>query len=116
MSAILEIPAQSRPQTTTNGHQVAAGAASADSLETWLRSQSINAMRHTAALRPFGKDEFGKDPSSPSDAHIEVVNDLINNLRRNLLGVSRQVSAAATLARETTSAENLRLLTNSKER
>src|ERR1044072_9801331 len=98
MAAILEIPTQPRPQTMVSGPTVSKGLASASRLDTWLRSQSSNAMRHAAALRPFGKDEFGKDPSSPSDAHIEVVNDLINNLRQNLLGVSRQVSAAATLA------------------
>jgi hypothetical protein len=116
MAAILEIPAQPRPPTAASGQTVSTDVASASSLDTWLRSQSSNAMRHAAALRPFEKDEFGKSASSPSDAHIEVVNDLINNLRQNLLGVSRQVSAAATLARERATTENLRLLTDSKER
>jgi hypothetical protein len=115
MAAILEIPAQPRPETKAHGRPVPARTSSTGSLQTWLRSQAVNAMRHAAALRPFGKDEFGAGPESPSDAHVEVVNDLINDLRRRLLGVSRQVSASAAIAIQETSAENLRLLGDRKE-
>jgi hypothetical protein len=85
-------------------------------LEAWLKTQSVNAMRNAAAMRPFRKDEFGLGPASPSDAHIEAVNDLTTTLRRQLLETSRQVSAAATLARKQPTCENLRRLTELKER
>jgi len=85
-------------------------------LEAWLKAQSVNAMRHAAAVRPFRKDEFGSGPASPSDAHIEAVNDLTTNMRRQLLETSRQVSSAAALAREEPTFENLQWLTELKER
>src|SRR5215813_4104818 len=85
-------------------------------LESWLKAQSVNAMRHAAAVRPFRKNEFGSGPASPSDAHIEAVNDLTTNMRRQLLETSRQVSTAAALAREEPTFENLQWLTELKER
>jgi len=85
------------------------------SLETWLRIQSINALRHGAALRPFQKDEFGTGPASPTDAHIEAVNDLTAALRRQLIKLSQDVSSAVSLARRKPTSENLRWLTDRKE-
>src|SRR5262245_37092607 len=85
-------------------------------LEAWLKTQSVNAMRNTAALRQFRKDEFGTGPASHSDTHIEAVNDLTTTLRQQLLETSRQVSTAGALARKEPTCENLQWLTELKER
>lgn len=103
-------------QTDAGYKSVAAELAGPGPLGTWLRAQSLNAMRHAAALRPFQKDEFGTGPASPSDAHIEVVNDLMAGFRQQLLALSRQVSTAATLARREPTFDNLQWLTDRKER
>lgn len=64
-------------------------------LDPWLRVQALNLTRHAAALRPFQRDEFGTDPASPSDAHIDAVNHLINRLRSQLQVISEQVIQSA---------------------
>lgn len=84
-------------------------------LEALLRSQAVNATRHAAALRPFRRDEFGAGPASPSDAHVEAVNDLMKRLRGQLIQVSRRVSAAAGAGAQEPTLENLRRLTELKE-
>ena len=114
MSAVLQISAQTVPSSQTRPRLVTTGAGGRNSLRTWLRSQSINAMRHAAALRPFRKDEFGLGPQSPSDAHIEVVNDLITNMRRSLINVSREVSSSAAAAIRDQSSQRLQLLLGRK--
>lgn len=114
MVATIEIPVL-RPSVPGDGHVRQRESPSAGSLKTWLRVQSINSMRHAAALRPFKQDEFGTGPESPSDAHIEVVNDLIVDLRRGLLKVSAQVSEAEKAARREPTARRLHWLSDRKE-
>lgn len=69
-------------------------------LKPWLRAQSINVNRHAAALRPFRREEFGNGASSPSEGHLQAVNELVLSLRRELLrlssGVTQSVAAATT--------------------
>lgn len=67
-------------------------------LEPWLRVQALNVNRHAAALRLFRHDEFGTDPASPSDAHIDAVNKLMTQLRSQLQEISRRVSSSAQAA------------------
>ena len=61
-------------------------------LAPWLRAQSVNVVRHTAALRPFRSDEFGKSAASPTEAHIQAANQLISRLRIGLMNLARQVN------------------------
>jgi hypothetical protein len=115
MAANPEIVMQPRQQAA--GYKpVSARSADTAPFAAWLRAQSVNTMRHAAALRPFREDEFGTGPASPSDAHIEAINDLMIGLRRQLLETSGQVSTAAALARQEPTFENLRSLTVRKER
>src|SRR5437016_3466164 len=84
----------------------AAGPASAV-LSPWLRAQSINVMRHAAALRPFRREEFGTGAAAPSEGHIQVVNKLISTLRRGLLKMSKNVTTAIGTAHEEPSSAHL---------
>jgi hypothetical protein len=67
-------------------------------LDPWLRVQALNLQRHAGALRPFQSGEFGTDPASPSDAHLDAVNRLINGLRSQLRQVVAQVNRSAASA------------------
>lgn len=67
-------------------------------LEPWLRTQAVNAARHTAALRPFARGEFGTGPAAPSDAHLEAANALVVLLRRELFKLSGGVGEAVKAA------------------
>ena len=64
-------------------------------LERFIQSQAINTARHTAALRPFQRREFGKSNAAPSEAHIKAANKMILSLRRNLENLSGELSEAA---------------------
>jgi hypothetical protein len=59
--------------------------------DSWLRVQALNVTRHAAALRPFRLDEFGMGEASPSRAHLEAANHMIQGLRSRLLEVSHQM-------------------------
>jgi hypothetical protein len=67
-------------------------------LRRWLRTQAVNVTRHVAALRPFRKDEFGTGAASPTEAHTQAANALIESLRRGLLRRTRRVTAAVARA------------------
>jgi hypothetical protein len=64
-------------------------------LAPWLRAQSVNLTRHSAALRPFRRAEFGSGGAVPSEGHIQAVNALMGALRRGLIKMSVQVNKAA---------------------
>lgn len=53
-------------------------------LKPWLIAQGLNLMRHTRALRPFRREEFGSGPEIPSDGHILAANQLMASLSRGL--------------------------------
>ncbi|MBV9762162.1 MAG: hypothetical protein JO340_16485 [Acidobacteriaceae bacterium] len=76
-------------------------------LPAWLRAQSINVTRHAAALRPFHREEFGTGPASPSEGHIQAVNELITKLRQGLLDMTKNVSTAIDSANREPSAARL---------
>jgi hypothetical protein len=64
-------------------------------LAPWLRAQSVNLTRHSAALRPFRRAEFGSGGAVPSEGHIQAVNALMGALRRGLIKMSVKVNKAA---------------------
>jgi hypothetical protein len=70
----------------------AVGPAPAPTLPDWLRAQSINVTRHAAALRPFRRGEFGTGGAAPTEGHLQAVNALIVQLRRELLRLAERVS------------------------
>jgi hypothetical protein len=65
-------------------------------LRPWLRAQSLNVVRHAAALRPFRHGEFGAGPEAPTDGHLRAANELITMLRRSLFRSTRHVQGAVT--------------------
>ncbi len=67
-------------------------------LSSWLRMQALNVRRHTSALRPFTRDEFGNHAASPTEAHIQAANDLILSLREPLADSTRRVQIAIEMA------------------
>lgn len=82
----------------------------------WLRAQAINVRRHTAALRPFRKDEFGTGAEAPTEAHVRAVNGLIRLLRTDLAGLTRRVGGAAREAERDPATPRLQRLMTLKER
>ncbi|MBM1174033.1 hypothetical protein [Microvirga arabica] len=69
-------------------------------LERWVGLQATTASRHAAALRPFTRDEFGTHPWSPSDGHLEAVNGLTADLRRQAAKLAQQVAQASAEAQQ----------------
>jgi hypothetical protein len=82
----------------------------------WLRAQSINVTRHAAALRPFRREEFGSGAATPSEGHIQAVNQLLGSLRRNLLRMTKQVTDAAAITAEQPTSARLQETLDHKER
>ncbi|WP_427157436.1 hypothetical protein ACQFX9_18065 [Aliinostoc sp. HNIBRCY26] len=85
------------------------------SFKPWLRVQALNVVRHAAALRPFRHDEFGTDAASPSDAHIDAVNELISSLRVQLLDMSKRVGRTAETAMNKPDTSHLQQLMKEKD-
>lgn len=85
-------------------------------LRPWLRAQALNVRRHTAALRPFRKDEFGAGAEAPTEAHVRAVNGLIRLLRNDLVGHTRKVSTAARESEGDPSTGRLQRLMRLKEK
>ena len=85
------------------------------SLQRWLRVQGINVIRHASALRPFYRDEFGTSAASPSDAHIDAVNQLMASLRNQLGQMSKQINMAANAAGRYGDTAHLQELVSSKD-
>jgi len=83
-------------------------------LGPWLRAQALNASRHAAALRDFIPGEFGDGPESPSEGHIASVNAIIRELRKRLLGRTRELDRLVRTATEHPNAENLRRVVKNK--
>lgn len=61
----------------------------------FIRSQVINTRRNVVSLRPFRPDEFGTEPASPSPAHITAANELIEQLRRQLMARTERLQQTA---------------------
>ena len=84
-------------------------------LRPWLRAQSVNVARHAAALRPFRRGEFGRGPESPSEGHLQAVNQLITSLRASLLRLSAEVSRSVDAAARQPSTRQLQRMVSHKE-
>jgi len=106
---------KTRPATAPRRKARPAGGGSAV-LVPWLRAQSINVTRHSAALRPFRREEFGTGGAAPSEGHIQAVNKLIERLRRSLLRVSKNVTKKIDAAIEEPTAGQLRAVLTRKDR
>jgi hypothetical protein len=91
MPDVLEQPGGSTTRHRRNGAAVGRPASTPPVLVPWLRAQSINVNRHAAALRPFRREEFGTQASSPSEAHIQAANNLVGSLRRHLMAHTKQI-------------------------
>jgi hypothetical protein len=114
MATIAENPTKppARSGTTKARSEPRAGNAV---LHRWLRAQSINVMRHAAALRPFKREEFGTGPEAPSEGHIQVVNALITRLRGGLLKMSQKVHDSISDAGESPSSSDLQSVVTGKD-
>ena len=82
----------------------------------WIRSQGISVTRHAAALRPFRAGEFGQGAAAPSEGHLQAVNELLDQLRQELLKVSDQVRADASRAGAQPTTARLQALVTTKQR
>jgi hypothetical protein len=91
-------------------------AAASPVMQPWLRAQSINVTRHSAALRPFKIDEFGTGAEAPTAGHLQAVNQLITGLRSGLLKISGGVSKAAKITEQDLSTSRLQDLMRKKAR
>jgi hypothetical protein len=85
-------------------------------LPAWVNAQALNVTRHAAALRPFCREEFANGAATPSDGHVDAVNNLMTALREGLLKMAKKVSAAATTATTEPTASHLQTLVRKKER
>jgi len=84
-------------------------------LKPWIAAQGLNVARHTAALRPFRQDEFGKAAEAPTPGHVAAVNKLILQLRHGLTTYSNRVRDAVALASQNPNTVNLQTMVNRKE-
>ncbi len=87
----------------------------APELERWLWAQSTNLARHAAALRPFRAGELGRGAASPSEAHRQAANRLLESLRRTLLRAGRRLKRRGQVATRRPSFENLEAFTRGKD-
>lgn len=85
-------------------------------LPAWVRGQTINLTRHAAALRPFGRREFGGHAAAPSEGHIQAVNALIRTLRGDLLAYTQRMKQTGQAALTAPAPATLRRLLTIKER
>jgi len=87
-----------------------------DVLRPWIGTQSINVLRHAAALRPFRADEFGTGAAAPTPGHLAAVNKLLGSLRYSLLRYSKAVGHTASIAQQDPSTAHLVRLVDRKDR
>jgi hypothetical protein len=105
---------KTRPATAPRRTVKPAGGGSAVLLP-WLRAQSVNVARHSAALRPFRREEFGTGGAAPSEGHIQAVNKLIDRLRHSLLKVSKTVTNKIDTAIEEPTSQQLSTVLTRKD-
>jgi hypothetical protein len=104
------------PGRTPQGNGRPSPVTSADQpvLGPWLRAQSLNLARHTAALRDFTRMEFGTGPEAPTDGHILAINQLLRQLRSGLIRRARTMGQLTARARRQPQPERLTLLVTHK--
>jgi hypothetical protein len=105
MSAVADIasPAPASLRRARQHGRPPAGAPPLPVMDPWLQSQSLNSVRHAAALRPFRAGEFGTSPAAPSPGHLAAANELIVRLRAELLRLNRPLREATDAARRNAS-------------
>ena len=81
----------------------------------WLEVQSVNSMRHAAALRPFDRKEFGTSEAAPTAGHIEAANDLLGRLRKRLIEHTRRGADLAKAASAQPEPRRIHALLEAKE-
>ena len=94
----------------------ASAAKARDVLRPWIGTQSINVVRHAAALRPFRPDEFGTGAAAPPPGHLAAVHKLLGPLRHSLLRYSKAVGRTASIAQQDPSTAHLTQLVDRKDR
>lgn len=87
----------------------------APALRRFATIQTLNAIRHVEALRPFHSDEFGTGPASPTEAHIRAANALIDRLRARLLMLANAIGRAADISVRAPTPANLGTLLDRKD-
>src|SRR3974377_2337020 len=98
MATIAEALAATAQPPVSDAGRARTGRSASPVLIPWIGTQSINVVRHAAALRPFRADEFGAGAAAPTPGHLEAVNKLITSLRRGMLAYSKSVTGAARAA------------------
>ncbi|MGH2733642.1 MAG: hypothetical protein ACRDJG_12035 [Actinomycetota bacterium] len=118
MQSLAEILEPARAGGRTRDREVGASTAPRKPgvLQPWLRAQSLNVTRHAAALRPFRRDEFGRDAAAPTEGHLQAVNELVGSLRGDLLGLTGKVSQAVEAATRNPTSPHLQRVVREKER
>lgn len=106
-------PRQSGAMAVRNGAVVSKRLSSP--LLPWLRAQSINVTRHAAALRPFKHGEFGTEAAAPTEGHLQAANELLNSLRKRLLGLTKKVKEETRAASREPSTPHLQQMVRSTE-
>jgi hypothetical protein len=86
-----------------------------ESGRAWLGAQALNLGRHAVALREFRKGEFGTGAESPTDGHLDAVNQLLRRLLLSLKRVTGGVFATARAAMKDPSTANLERLLRAKD-
>src|SRR5947207_5171911 len=94
MAVLLEPEEHLSPPATAPERAAPGGTRVPSLLQGWLEIQAVNVNRHAQALRPFQRDEFGRQASSPSEGRIQAVNTLLGTLRTELLKHTGEVSEA----------------------
>jgi hypothetical protein len=83
-------------------------------LRPWLAAQALNLVRHTEALRPFRREEFGTGPEVPSEGHILAANQLMHGLRKSLNSRAKVMNRYVRVAISKPTDENLTRLVTQK--
>ncbi len=105
-----------RPATTPTTTQAATTETRVPALmQPWIRAQAINVNRHAAALHPFRREEFGTGPAAPTEGHLRAVNELITELRTDLLKMTKKVTHSVNEATPAPSTANLQKVVTNKE-
>lgn len=91
MNIVAAIPEAARSKSQPCLGATAAG----NALPFFATRTAVNARRFVTGLRAFREDEFGSGPESPSCAHIQAVNHLIEEARKRQMVEDARLAAVA---------------------
>lgn len=109
-------PAKPSDMANTGPRQSRPSSQGSDQLEGWLEAQQTNLLRHTAALRPFQRSEFGSGPEAPTEGHIQAVNRLIEKLRAPLESKAERMAGRIAQSLQAPNEAHLAAVVSDKER